>query len=141
MTTRADVAAMIDHTLLKPEATHAQVAELATEAKRLGTFSICVSPSMLPVAVPEGVAVATVVGFPSGAVHPSIMARFSNINRTGISRTEVAVGTSSEISIFLAIAFAMPRSGDSLAPGKEPMRLSGEAAIFFASCAARISSG
>lgn len=74
MTTRADVAAMIDHTLLKPEATHAQVAELATEAKRLGTFSICVSPSMLPVAVPEGVAVATVVGFPSGAVHPSIKA-------------------------------------------------------------------
>ena len=29
---------------------------------------------MLPVAVPEGVAVATVVGFPSGAVHPSIKA-------------------------------------------------------------------
>lgn len=74
MTTRADVAAMIDHTLLKPEATHAQVAKLAAEAKRLGTFSICVSPSMLPVAVPEGVAVATVVGFPSGAVHPSIKA-------------------------------------------------------------------
>lgn len=74
MTTRADVAAIIDHTLLKPEATREQVAELAAEAGRLGTFSICVSPSLLPVDTPPGVAVATVVGFPSGAVRASIKA-------------------------------------------------------------------
>jgi deoxyribose-phosphate aldolase len=54
----------IDHTLLKPEATAADVEALAREAERLGTYSICVSPSMLP--VETTVLVATVCGFPSG---------------------------------------------------------------------------
>lgn len=67
MTTRAELAQMIDHTLLKPEATAEQVAELAREAGELGTFSICVSPSQLDVALSEGVKLATVCGFPSGA--------------------------------------------------------------------------
>ena len=55
---------MVDHTLLKPEATRADVEKLARDAERLGAFSICVSPSMLP--VDTSVAVATVCGFPSG---------------------------------------------------------------------------
>lgn len=62
--TRHDVASMVDHTLLKPEATRADVDKLARDAERLGAFSICVSPSMLP--VDTSVAVATVCGFPSG---------------------------------------------------------------------------
>ncbi|NHC23342.1 deoxyribose-phosphate aldolase [Nocardioides sp. IC4_145] len=62
------VARAIDHTLLKPEATHADVEALVAEAVELGTYSVCVSPSMLPVAVPEGsdLKVAVVCGFPSG---------------------------------------------------------------------------
>ena len=67
MTTRAQVAAMIDHTLLTPEATAADVRALVAEAVDLGTFSVCVSPSQLPVEVPDGLAVACVCGFPSGA--------------------------------------------------------------------------
>ncbi|EEI78857.1 deoxyribose-phosphate aldolase [Corynebacterium striatum ATCC 6940] len=65
---------MIDHTLLKPEATAQDVAALIEEAHRLGTYSVCISPSQLPVEVPEGLHVATVVGFPSGAVKPEIKA-------------------------------------------------------------------
>lgn len=65
MTTRAELAAMIDHTLLKPEATAAQVAALCDEARELGVLAVCVSPSMLPVAG-DGLVVATVCGFPSG---------------------------------------------------------------------------
>lgn len=72
--TLSQVAAMIDHTLLKPEATEADVKELVKEAAQLGTYSICISPSLLPVEVPEGVHIATVVGFPSGAVKPEIKA-------------------------------------------------------------------
>lgn len=72
--TRSQVAAMIDHTLLKPEATDTDVKELVKEAAQLGTYSICISPSLLPVEVPEGVHIATVVGFPSGAVKPEIKA-------------------------------------------------------------------
>ncbi len=66
--TRAGVAAMIDHTLLAPEATPAQVQELIAEARTLGVYAICVSPSMLPVRAP-GLVVATVAGFPSGKHH------------------------------------------------------------------------
>jgi len=64
----ASLAKYIDHTLLKPEATAADVDALIAEAIELGTYSVCVSPSMLPLHLPEGstLKVATVCGFPSG---------------------------------------------------------------------------
>jgi len=65
-TASGDIAAMIDHTLLKPEATRADVDALIAEAAELGTYSVCISPSMLPVSVPDGLKVAVVCGFPSG---------------------------------------------------------------------------
>lgn len=74
---RQSVAKLIDHTLLKPEATAADVAALCAEAGELGVFSVCVSPSRLPLpagALAAGVKVATVCGFPSGAHHPTITA-------------------------------------------------------------------
>ena len=65
--TPAELARYVDHTLLSPTATDADVAALAAEAVQLGTWSICVSPSMLPLTVTLGpVKVATVCGFPSG---------------------------------------------------------------------------
>jgi len=74
MTTRSELAAMIDHTLLKPEATDADVRALVAEAAELGTYSVCVSPSLLPVEVPDGLHVACVCGFPSGAHKPEVKA-------------------------------------------------------------------
>jgi deoxyribose-phosphate aldolase len=65
---------MVDHTLLSPTATPADVAALATEAAALGTYSICVSPAMLPLAFVPGVKVASVCGFPSGKHVASIKA-------------------------------------------------------------------
>jgi deoxyribose-phosphate aldolase len=72
----ASVARMIDHTLLKPEATAADVDALIAEAIELGTYSVCVSPSMLPLTIPAGadLKVAVVCGFPSGKHHGSIKA-------------------------------------------------------------------
>lgn len=63
----ATVAGMVDHTLLKPEATRAQVEALVAEAAELGTYSICVSPNQVPLEVPEGLKLCVVAGFPSGA--------------------------------------------------------------------------
>jgi deoxyribose-phosphate aldolase len=64
---RDQLARYVDHTLLSPTATTADVDALAAEAVRLGTYSICVSPAMLPVTAGLGtVKVATVCGFPSG---------------------------------------------------------------------------
>lgn len=71
--TRARVAAMVDHTLLKPEATTADVAALIAEGRELGVYSVCVSPSMLPVRA-EGLHVAAVAGFPSGKHHSLVKA-------------------------------------------------------------------
>lgn len=71
---RSDVAYMIDHTLLTPEATGADVEKLIAEAAELGTYSVCVSPSRLPVEVPEKLHVAAVCGFPSGAVTTEVKA-------------------------------------------------------------------
>ncbi|WP_224769182.1 deoxyribose-phosphate aldolase [Nocardioides ochotonae] len=72
----ADVARTIDHTLLKPEATRADVAALVAEAVELGTYSVCVSPSMLPLDVPadSDLKVAVVCGFPSGKHTSSVKA-------------------------------------------------------------------
>jgi deoxyribose-phosphate aldolase len=75
--TRAELAGMVDHTLLKPEATPADVAALCAEANELGVFSVCVSPSFLPLAaglLEPGIATCTVVGFPSGKHRTSIKA-------------------------------------------------------------------
>lgn len=66
---------MIDHTLLKTDATSAQVSALVAEAKELGAYSVCVSPSMLPITDDLGsVKVATVCGFPSGNHTPTAKA-------------------------------------------------------------------
>lgn len=65
-TTRAELARFVDHTLLRPEATDDDVARLVAEGAELGVYSVCVSPSMLPLTVPDGLLVATVCGFPSG---------------------------------------------------------------------------
>jgi deoxyribose-phosphate aldolase len=71
---RAEVAATIDHTLLRPDATVADVERLCAEAKELGVFAVCVSPTLVRTAASalggSGIAVASVVGFPSGA-HPA----------------------------------------------------------------------
>jgi len=72
--TRAELARYVDHTLLKPESTPADVEALIAEGAELGVFSVCVSPSMLPVSTPDGLAVATVCGFPSGKHQSSIKA-------------------------------------------------------------------
>ena len=73
--TRDQVAALVDHTLLKPEATAAEVAAVAAEAAALGVYAVCVSPSMVPDATAAGVRVAAVAGFPSGKHLPEIKAR------------------------------------------------------------------
>ena len=47
---RSEIANLIDHTLLKPESTAADVAALVAEGRRLGVKAVCVSPNMLPLA-------------------------------------------------------------------------------------------
>jgi deoxyribose-phosphate aldolase len=75
---REEVAALVDHTLLKSEATEVDVAALMAEAAELEVYAVCVSPSMVSVAKRSrslGQTIATVVGFPSGKHLSEIKAR------------------------------------------------------------------
>jgi deoxyribose-phosphate aldolase len=66
-----NIAAMIDHTLLKPEATRQQIESLCQEAKEYKFASVCVNPTWVGTAKEllqgSGVMVCTVIGFPLGA--------------------------------------------------------------------------
>ena len=75
--TRAALAAVIDHTLLRPEAAATDVAALIDEAGELGVYAACVSPSMVGAAVARrraGLVIAAVAGFPSGKHIPAVKA-------------------------------------------------------------------
>lgn len=68
--TERELAATIDHAILKPELTRAQVDADLDVAAEWGVFSVCVRPSDIAHAVRRlngtGVAVGTVIGFPHG---------------------------------------------------------------------------
>lgn len=76
--TARDWAAMIDHTLLKPEASDKDIRKLCEEAARHGFASVCVNPSWVRAAACNlrgtNVPVCTVVGFPLGATLPDVKA-------------------------------------------------------------------
>jgi len=65
---RTTLALVIDHTLLAPEATSADIVALCTEADELLVGAVCVSPNWVSLAHKiTGIPVASVVGFPSGS--------------------------------------------------------------------------
>jgi deoxyribose-phosphate aldolase len=65
------IASLIDHTLLRPEATRADIVKLCSEAKQYGFATVCINPYWVPLAASElsgtAVKVCTVSGFPLGA--------------------------------------------------------------------------
>ena len=76
---------LIDHTLLKPDATPEQIIKLCEEAKEFDFMSVCVNPAYVPLAAKclEGsdVKVCTVIGFPLGM----------NLTRTKVEEAELAI--------------------------------------------------
>ncbi len=76
--TAHDWASLIDHTLLKPEASYADIKKLCDEAAQYGFASVCVNPGWVKQAAEflkgSGVPVCTVIGFPLGATLPDVKA-------------------------------------------------------------------
>jgi len=74
----ADLAKLIDHTLLKAEATREEVVKLCEEARKYKFASVCVNTTWVPLCkamlAGSGVMVCTVVGFPLGAMSPTAKA-------------------------------------------------------------------
>lgn len=73
-----NVAAMIDHTLLKPDATKQGIVTLCQEAIKFHFFSVCINPFWVSTAkellIGSDVKVCTVIGFPLGATTPETKA-------------------------------------------------------------------
>ncbi len=71
----SNLASIIDHTLLRPEATPEDVERLCSEASRHGFACVCVNPSYVPLCARllkgSTVRVCTVAGFPLGATSTS----------------------------------------------------------------------
>jgi deoxyribose-phosphate aldolase len=74
----SEVAPLIDHTLLKPDASQDQIAQLCYEARTYQFASVCVNPAHVKLAAQllkgSGVPVCTVVGFPLGATPGTVKA-------------------------------------------------------------------
>lgn len=73
-----DIAGMIDHTLLKPDATADQIAQLCFEARKYHFASVCINPTHVKLCAEllqgTDVKVCTVIGFPLGASAPEVKA-------------------------------------------------------------------
>ncbi|HAS72914.1 MAG TPA: deoxyribose-phosphate aldolase [Clostridiales bacterium UBA8960] len=73
-----NIAKMIDHTILKPNVTDAEVIKVCDEAKEYGFFSVCVNPYFVPLVAEQlkgtDVKVTSVIGFPLGANTSTIKA-------------------------------------------------------------------
>jgi deoxyribose-phosphate aldolase len=105
--TRIDpaIAALIDHTILKPEATRDEVVKICREARQYGFASVCVNPYWVPLVRAElagsAVKVCTVVGFPLGATS----------TEAKVAETAAAVRVGAE-EIDMVINVGALRSGD-----------------------------
>src|SRR5512136_1645578 len=87
-----NLAKMIDHTLLKPDATPDQIAQLCFEARKYQFASVCVNPTWVKLCAQllEGspVKVCTVIGFPLGATASEVKA-FEAGNAINQGATEI----------------------------------------------------
>ncbi len=87
-----ELAGMIDHTLLKPDATPEQIAQLCFEARKFGFASVCINPTWVELCAKllEGspVKVCTVIGFPLGATPPEVKV-FETTNAIDHGATEI----------------------------------------------------
>jgi deoxyribose-phosphate aldolase len=86
------LAGMIDHTLLKPDATSDKIAQLCFEAKKYHFASVCVNPTHVKLCADllkdSEVKVCTVIGFPLGATSPEVKA-FETQNALDNGATEI----------------------------------------------------
>ena len=86
------LASMIDHTLLKPDATSDKIAQLCFEARKYHFASVCVNPTHVKLCADllrdSDVKVCTVIGFPLGATSPEVKA-FETRNALDNGATEI----------------------------------------------------
>lgn len=97
---------LIDHTLLKEDATPEQIVKLCEEAKEFDFMSVCVNPAYVPLAAEclkgSDVKVCTVIGFPLGM----------NLTRTKVDEAALAIKEGAD-EIDMVINVGMLKAGHS----------------------------
>jgi len=115
---------LIDHTILKPDATPEQIIKLCEEAKAFDFMSVCVNPAYVPLAHEclkgSDVKVCTVVGFPLGM----------NLTKTKLEETELAIKEGPD-EIDMVINIGMLKSGND-------DYVEGEIALLKQACGSRV---
>lgn len=106
------LAAMIDHTLLRPDATRAEILQVCAEARTHGFASVCVNSSWVPLVARElkgtSVKTCTVIGFPLGAMSTAAK----------VFETEETIRNgATEVDMVLAVGLL--RAGEDLAVEKD----------------------
>ena len=91
-----NLAKMIDHTLLKPDATQQEIAQLCFEARKYGFASVCVNPTWVSLCAQllqgSQVKVCTVIGFPLGATSSETKAfETENAIRQGATEIDMVI--------------------------------------------------
>jgi len=96
--TKADpsIAALIDHTILKPDASREEVLKVCAEARQFHFASVCVNPYWIPLVAAElrgtSVKVCTVVGFPLGATSTAAkVCETENTVRAGAQEVDMVI--------------------------------------------------
>ncbi len=102
------IARLVDHTLLKPNATQEEIAKLCEEAKAYCFASVCIPPSYVPLSsrllAGSGVKVCTVIGFPLGSTTSTVKA---------VEARDAIAGGAEEIDMVLNIG-ALKSGNDAL---------------------------
>ena len=111
---------LIDHTLLKQDASPEQIVKLCDEAKQYDFMSVCVNPAYVPLAASclkdSGVKVCTVIGFPLGM----------NLTKTKIQEAELCIAQgATEIDMVINVGMLKAGHDDYV---KEEIRLLKEVA-------------
>jgi deoxyribose-phosphate aldolase len=105
---RSPIARLVDHTLLKPNATQEEIAKLCEEAKTYCFASVCIPPSYVPLSARlltgSGVKVCTVIGFPLGSTTSTVKA---------VEARDAIAGGAEEIDMVLNIG-ALKSGNDAL---------------------------
>lgn len=103
-------AALIDHTLLRPETTAEQISHLCEQAVEFGFASVCIPPLFVPVAVEllygSSVAVGSVVAFPCG---------YSSTRHKVLEARELAEQGATELDMVIAVGHALTGELDAVA--------------------------
>ena len=87
-----ELASYIDHTLLKPTATHIEIEKICKETLDYGFAAVCVPPPFIAVARNSGVRVATVIGFPFGySVAAAKKAEVEQAIRDGADELDIVI--------------------------------------------------